>query len=180
MTVLPSPTTHSCISSRFFDTPSSWTWHCITRHLHLWSRMREAWSTAKRALTLKEIGLAFAIFRQHMNSFGFDNYLALCLYLALGIRKGELTGAKWREFDLEKAVWMIPEDRTKTTSPSPYHYLAKRFDGCRSSRFTALGPSAFCLHVETGIAPISVAIPSTEQLTRCSASSKAARSPTPV
>lgn len=67
----------------------------------------------ERALTQEEIGQAFAIFRQHMNSFGFDNYLALCFYLVLGVRKGELTGAKWQEFDLEKAVWMIPEDRIK-------------------------------------------------------------------
>jgi integrase len=44
------------------------------------------------------------------------------LLLALGVRKGELLGAKWSEFDLDGAtdlgpVWRLPAKRTKTVAP---------------------------------------------------------------
>jgi len=32
----------------------------------------------------------------------------------LGVRKMELVGAKWSEFDSEKAKWNVPKDRSKT------------------------------------------------------------------
>lgn len=41
---------------------------------------------------------------------------ANCLKLLIltGVRSGEARGAAWQEFDLERALWTIPEPRTKT------------------------------------------------------------------
>lgn len=41
---------------------------------------------------------------------------ANCLKLLIltGVRSGEARGASWQEFDLERALWTIPEPRTKT------------------------------------------------------------------
>jgi integrase len=41
---------------------------------------------------------------------------ANCLKLLIltGVRSGEARGAYWQEFDLERAIWTIPEPRTKT------------------------------------------------------------------
>src|ERR1700685_1034015 len=49
-------------------------------------------------------------------SFGGANLLAMKLLLALGVRKGELLGAQWSEFDLDSAspTWRLPASRTKT------------------------------------------------------------------
>jgi integrase len=52
-------------------------------------------------------------------SFGGDNLLAIKLLLALCVRKAELLGARWEEFDLEGGlrsgpVWHLPAARTKT------------------------------------------------------------------
>ena len=52
-------------------------------------------------------------------NFGEDNLLAIKLLLALCVRKGELLGARWVEFDLDGetragAVWHLPASRTKT------------------------------------------------------------------
>jgi integrase len=43
------------------------------------------------------------------------NLLAVKLLLALGVCKGELLGAEWREFDLDSAspTWRLPAGRTK-------------------------------------------------------------------
>ena len=49
-------------------------------------------------------------------SFGGDNILAIKLLLALCVRKGELLAAKWKEFDLDNAVWHLPKERTKTNT----------------------------------------------------------------
>ena len=38
----------------------------------------------------------------------------MALLLCLGIRKGELIAAKWQEFDFDKTLWHIPEERSKT------------------------------------------------------------------
>lgn len=35
------------------------------------------------------------------------------LLLLLGVRRGELAGARWREFDLDRALWTIPGSRSK-------------------------------------------------------------------
>ena len=70
-----------------------------------------------RALSLNEIKQAFACFREHNNQFTRENYLAVSLLLTLAVRKGELIAAEWTEFDLDKALWEIPEGRSKTGRP---------------------------------------------------------------
>jgi integrase len=71
-----------------------------------------------RALSLDELVQLFEKVRE-TPSFGADNSLALKLLLALCVRKGELLGARWVEFDLDGntplgAVWHVPASRTKT------------------------------------------------------------------
>lgn len=39
--------------------------------------------------------------------------MLLRLILLTAVRSGEARGAKWTEFDLEAAVWIIPEERMK-------------------------------------------------------------------
>jgi integrase len=46
---------------------------------------------------------------------------ALWLLLATGVRVGELAGAPMREFDLERAEWHIPGERTKNRDPHTVH-----------------------------------------------------------
>lgn len=67
-----------------------------------------------RALSFDELSLSFKIFRENSASFTRDNYLACALLISLGVRKGELTEALWKEFDLEKSVWMLPKNRSKS------------------------------------------------------------------
>lgn len=43
--------------------------------------------------------------------------LAARLLILTGVRTGELRGAYWSEFDLEKAVWEIPAERMKMKRP---------------------------------------------------------------
>jgi integrase len=43
--------------------------------------------------------------------------LAARLLILSGVRTGELRGAFWSEFDLEKAVWEIPAERMKMKRP---------------------------------------------------------------
>ncbi|MGH8291166.1 MAG: tyrosine-type recombinase/integrase [Steroidobacteraceae bacterium] len=73
-----------------------------------------------RALSLSELAQLFEKVRE-APSFGADNGLALKLLLALCVRKGELLGARWEEFDLDGntpfgAVWHLPASRTKTAA----------------------------------------------------------------
>lgn len=49
-------------------------------------------------------------------NFGRQNELAVWLLLALCVRKMELLSAKWSEFDLPNAVWMLMPSRTKTNA----------------------------------------------------------------
>jgi integrase len=69
----------------------------------------------KRALSVEELGRLFKALRDSP-SFGGANLLAVKLLLALGVRKGELLGAQWSEFDLDSAspTWRLPASRTKT------------------------------------------------------------------
>ena len=71
-------------------------------------------ASRERTLTLEEIEHAFGVFREHINSFGRDNYLACCLFLVLGVRKSELCEARWEEFDLEAGIWDLSKERSKT------------------------------------------------------------------
>ncbi len=71
-----------------------------------------------RALSFDELAQLFEKIRETPN-FGEDNLLAIRLLLALCVRKGELLGARWVEFDLDGetqggAVWYLPASRTKT------------------------------------------------------------------
>jgi integrase len=67
-----------------------------------------------RALSFDEVKHAFKVFSENSDSFTRDNYLACALLICLGVRKSELTEAKWSEFNLDKAVWSLPKERSKT------------------------------------------------------------------
>ncbi|OLB14681.1 MAG: hypothetical protein AUH10_03575 [Gammaproteobacteria bacterium 13_2_20CM_66_19] len=74
-----------------------------------------------RALSRDELAQLFEKIREEP-SFGADNALAVKLLLALCVRKGELLGARWDEFDLDGntpsgTVWHLPASRTKTGAP---------------------------------------------------------------
>lgn len=71
-----------------------------------------------RTLSSDELAQLFEKIRA-TPSVGADNLLAVRLLLALCVRKGELLGARWEEFDLKAlsptgAVWRLPAARTKT------------------------------------------------------------------
>nr|WP_320136308.1 site-specific integrase [uncultured Amphritea sp.] len=42
-----------------------------------------------------------------------ENYLMVALLVVLGVRKMELGAAPWSEFDLEKGIWKLPDERAK-------------------------------------------------------------------
>lgn len=67
----------------------------------------------KRNLTRDEIAKLFSAMKT-AKGFSKENALCIKLLLALGVRKGELIGASWDEFDLEAGVWHLPAIRTKT------------------------------------------------------------------
>jgi len=67
-----------------------------------------------RMLTLDELAHTFEVFRNHRDSFTRDNYLACALLVVLGVRKSELTESKWTEFDLNKSLWALPAERSKS------------------------------------------------------------------
>ncbi len=74
-----------------------------------------------RALSTDELAQLFEKIRE-TETFGGDNLLAVKLLLALCVRKGELFGARWEEFDLDGrtkagSVWYLPASRTKTGEP---------------------------------------------------------------
>ncbi|MFS1958035.1 tyrosine-type recombinase/integrase [Vibrio cyclitrophicus] len=67
-----------------------------------------------RSLSFKELEITLNAMRENHHVFNRDNYLAFCLLVTLGIRKGELIAAKWSEFNFETKTWHLPEERTKT------------------------------------------------------------------
>lgn len=67
-----------------------------------------------RALSYDELVQVFSTFRQNSDQFARENYIACALLVTLGVRKGELIGAQWQEFELKKALWHVPKDRSKT------------------------------------------------------------------
>jgi integrase len=74
-----------------------------------------------RALSRDDLVALFAAIRKE-SSFGPDNLLVTRLLLALCVRKGELIGARWAEFDLDGTssagpVWRLPAERSKTGAP---------------------------------------------------------------
>lgn len=71
-------------------------------------------SSRTRRLTFTELRSTFRVLSNNDHSFIRDNYLAIALLVCLGVRKGELTQAKWEEFDFDNNEWHLPAERTKT------------------------------------------------------------------
>ena len=69
-----------------------------------------------RWLTREEIVKLFQAMRDKAGSFTIENLYAVRLLLLLAVRKEELIAAQWKEFDLDKSVWCLPEERTKTSA----------------------------------------------------------------
>lgn len=67
-----------------------------------------------RKLSLSEIETVLKIMRENSHTFTRENYIAFCLLIILGVRKGELIAAQWNEFDFDNNVWHLPAERTKT------------------------------------------------------------------
>lgn len=70
----------------------------------------------ERWLTESELIRLFAAMRETAGRFTVENAYAVKLLLMLAVRKEELIAARWQEFDLDGAVWMLPAERTKTSS----------------------------------------------------------------
>jgi integrase len=73
-------------------------------------------SARDRSLSLGEFKKLYRSIEHAREWFGRDNEITIALLLMLGVRKGELIGAKWSEFDLtgDWPTWTIPKARTKT------------------------------------------------------------------
>lgn len=69
-----------------------------------------------RWLTRDEIIKLFQAMTDKAGAFTIENRYAVRLLLLLAVRKEELVAARWEEFDLDKAVWNLPEERTKTSA----------------------------------------------------------------
>ncbi len=67
-----------------------------------------------RTLSDDELKQFFSIAKENSTSFTRDNYLACALLVCLGVRKAALCEAKWEEFELEKGLWHLPKERSKT------------------------------------------------------------------
>lgn len=67
----------------------------------------------ERSLSREELVRLFEAMRV-AQGFSRENFLTIKLLLVLAVRKQELTGARWEEFDLDGAVWYLPAERTKT------------------------------------------------------------------
>ncbi len=68
-----------------------------------------------RALNRKELAALFEAMQKTAN-LGRENFLTFMLLLALCVRKGELVGAQWVEFELDAGIWHLPGTRTKTST----------------------------------------------------------------
>jgi integrase len=69
-----------------------------------------------RWLTREEITRLFQAMRDKAGAFTVENVHAVRLLLLLAVRKEELIAAQWSEFDLERAIWHLQEERTKTSA----------------------------------------------------------------
>nr|WP_232772102.1 tyrosine-type recombinase/integrase [Shewanella sp. Actino-trap-3] len=68
----------------------------------------------ERALIIEGLTQFFNIARSNSESFSRENYLACALLVTLGIRKSELAEAPWKDFDLEKQVWNLSKECSKS------------------------------------------------------------------
>lgn len=66
-----------------------------------------------RTLSLDELAIVFQIMRVHHTHFIRENYLAVALFVVLGVRKGELIALKWDEFNEDNTIWRLTEERAK-------------------------------------------------------------------
>ncbi len=92
----------------------------------------------KRWLTSDELVKLFAAMRQ-ASGFSVENDLTIKLLLLLAVRKGELIAARWSEFDLDNAVWNLPEERTKTGSAIDIPLPASAVDWLRELKRLSCG-----------------------------------------
>lgn len=98
---------------------------------------RDRWLTREELVKLFE-GMRAA------RGFSVENLLAVKLLLLLGVRKQELTAAKVAEFDLEKAVWYLPAERTKTATATDIP-LSKQAVKCLKKIIELGGSSEYLL-----------------------------------
>lgn len=73
----------------------------------------------ERSLSPSEIEYVFKTFKEQHHIFTRDNYLACCLLLSLGCRKGELIAAKWEHFSLDEKIWYCRPNKQRKNAPPP-------------------------------------------------------------
>ena len=100
-------------------------------------------SSRQRALSRSELAKLLKTLRE-TPAFGGDNYLAIKLLLALGVRKGELLRAQWAEFDLDSEsdagpIWRLPAERTKTGAPMVIPLVPAVVEWLKGLRTTSCG-----------------------------------------
>ena len=94
-----------------------------------------------RWLSCVELIRLFQAMRDKAGAFTIENHYAVRLLLLLAVRKEELIGAQWDEFDLEKAVWHLPEERTKTSAAIDIPLPTLAVETLRELRRLACGSS---------------------------------------
>ncbi|MGI9274464.1 MAG: tyrosine-type recombinase/integrase [Endozoicomonas sp.] len=72
----------------------------------------------ERYLTAEEVKLVFEAMRA-TSMMSRDNYLSCALLLVLAVRKMELFGARFREFDFKEAIWRFPSERITSKTKRP-------------------------------------------------------------
>lgn len=92
-----------------------------------------------RWLTADEISKLFSVIRAKAGTIAIENHYAIRLLLMLAVRKEELIAATWAEFDLDNAVWHLPEERTKTTAAIDIPLPAQAVDTFRELKRIAMG-----------------------------------------
>ncbi len=92
-----------------------------------------------RWLTREEIIKLFQAMRDKAGTFAIQNVHAVRLLLLLAVRKEELIAAQWKEFDLDGAVWNLPEERTKTSAAIDIPLPAVAVDTLRELHRLACG-----------------------------------------
>jgi integrase len=100
-------------------------------------------SARQRSLSRDELEKLFKALRDSP-SFGGTNLLTIKLLLALGVRKGELLRARWKEFDLvgetnAGPLWRLPASRTKTAAPLSIPLMPIVVDWLKSLREISCG-----------------------------------------
>jgi len=83
-----------------------------------------------RALSRDELVKLFEAMR-NASGVSVENALSFKLLLLLAVRKSELTGARLEEFDLDRAVWKLPAERTKTGAAIDIPLSAQAVDSLR-------------------------------------------------